>query len=311
MKQLNIMKQITNRKESPSLEKYLNDIAKYDLLGIDEEVNLFKELEILNPERKPPEELKNFDLETKVKIEKIIDQISKANLRFVVSVAKQYQHYQIPLQDLINVWNLWLLKAIYKFDYKKWFKLISYAVWWIRQSILQYIAENSTIKIPMNQNGRVNEALKFARNFEQIHGRKPTEEEIKWELSLSDTEFKNYQDAVNTQNIKSLDEKMNNDEVDDLQSLIENKNSKSPDFDIEQSTTKEAILHILSKSLTWKEKIVISMYFWIWQDRERSTEEIAEILDVSQQRVKQIKDKALKKLKRIMTLKRINDSLNE
>lgn len=312
MRQLKIRQQITNRKEGSSFEKYLSEIAKYDMLTAEEEVDLFKELELLNPERKWPEEIKDLDPETQIKIKKIIDRLSKANLRFVVSVAKQYQKSQIPLQDLINEWNIWLVKAIYRFDYTKWFKLISYAVWWIRQSILQYIAENSYIKIPMNQNGRISEVQKFVSAFQQReNGRIPTDEEIRDHFELSDTEFKNYMCAVLAKKTWSLDKKINNDDDgDDLQSILPNDWAESPDYNIIQETQANELMRILSR-LPQKEQEIITMYYWIWKEREYSLEEIAWFLDISRERVRQIRNKTLKRLKHTMLLQKMNGTLNE
>lgn len=301
MRQLKIRQQITNRKEGSSFEKYLSEIAKYDMLTAEEEVDLFKELELLNPERKWPEEIKDLDPETQIKIKKIIDRLSKANLRFVVSVAKQYQKSQIPLQDLINEWNIWLVKAIYRFDYTKWFKLISYAVWWIRQSILQYIAENSYIKIPMNQNGRISEVQKFVSAFQQReNGRIPTDEEIRDHFELSDTEFKNYMCAVLAKKTWSLDKKINNDDDGDLHDLIENKNVKSPSFDIEQSSTNELLLKVLKDKLKPTEFEIITSYYWIWKDRPKSYEEIGHEMELSRERVRQIEMRVRSKLAKIL-----------
>lgn len=316
MRQLKIRRQITNRKESTSLEKYLNDVSKFDVLKVDEEVEAFKELELLNSENKKlPDQFNEIDDETKKKIETVVDKISKANLRFVVSVAKQYQQFKIPLQDLINEWNRWMVKAIYRFDYTKWFKFISYAVWRIRQSILQHIAENSPIRIPMNQNGRINRIQKYINKIEQTEYRTPTYEEIKEEFELSDTEFKHYLDAVSAVKLKSLDEKINNDEnEDDFKSIVENVGSKRPDFDLEQQSTKEAILSALDTDLKkpnglWKPdpKEIIRLCFY----ENKTLEEIAERFDISRERVRQIRDKALKRLRSNKILQDLYNSLNE
>ena len=151
MRQLKITQRITSRHET-SLDKYLSDISKYSPLSVEEETDLFKQIEVLNPNDKEDEE----------KILKIKDKIIKANLRFVVSVAKNEMVSGMQLQDLINEWNIWLAKAVDRFDYKRWFKLISYAVWWIRQAIKQYINENtSVIRHPMNQEGLRKKVQKF------------------------------------------------------------------------------------------------------------------------------------------------------
>lgn len=316
MRQLKIRTQITNRQESTSFEKYLNDVAKCELLEIDGEVAAFKELELLNPDHKKlPDQFNEFDPVTKKKIEKVVEKISKANLRFVVSVAKQYQNYKVPLPDLVNDWNLWLVKAIYRFDYTRWFKFISYAVWWIRQSILQSIAENTTIRIPMNQNSRINEAQKIASKIEQVEGgRTLSDEEIKEKLNLSDTEFWNFLDAVFAKRVTSLDKKINDDDDDNLQSVIPDINSESPDYDIEQRSTTEAILSALDTSLKkpsdpWKPdpKEIIRLYFY----EGKTLEEIAERFDISRERVRQIRDRALKSLKHNKTLQDLHDTLNE
>lgn len=208
-----------------------------------------------------------------------------------------------------------MVKAIYRFDYTKWFKFISYAVWRIRQSILQHIAENSPIRIPMNQNGRINRIQKYINKIEQTEYRTPTDEEIKEEFELSDTEFKHYLDAVSAVKLKSLDEKINNDEnEDDFKSIVENVGSKRPDFDLEQQSTKEAILSALDTDLKkpnglWKPdpKEIIRLHFY----ENKTLEEIAERFDISRERVRQIRDKALKRLRSNKTLQDLYNSLNE
>jgi len=316
MKKLTIRTQITSCTESSSLEKYLKDLAKCNVLNVDDEVAAFKELELLNPEHKKlPDQLEEFDKETQWKIEKLVEKISKANLRFVVSVAKQYNQYKIPLQDLINEWNIWLIRAIYRFDYKRWFKFISYAVWRIRQTILQHIAENGSIRIPISQNRRINTIQKYIDTIGQTEHRTPTNEEIKKELFLNDSEFKHYLDAVSAVNLKSLDKKIYDDEdSDDLKSLIKDTSTKSPDFEIEQDSTKQAILSILDKKLKspskpWKPdpKKIIYLYYY----ENKSLQEIADYFDITREHVKQIINRSLKILKHDGTLRALFDTLNE
>jgi len=316
MRQLKIRSQITNRKESSSFEKYLSDIAKYEKLTVEEEVDLFKKLELLNPEHKWYEQINELDLETQIKIKKIVDRISEANLRFVVSVAKQYQQFGIPLTDLINEWNGWMLKAIYRYDYTRWFKFISYAVWWIRQSILKYISECSTIKRPMNQENIRRKIEKYIDKYQQEHDYLlPSEDEIKHDLHIKDTEYETYIESTKaTLSVEHLDKSINHDTDNTLYDTIENKNIESPDYNIEENTTKQAILSALDSDLKkpnnpWKPDPKKILYLYYYENK--TLEEIAECFDVSRERVRQIRDKALKTLRNNKTLQDLHNTLNE
>lgn len=273
MRQLKITKSITNR-ESPSLEKYLQEIGKVELISPEEEVEL-------------AQRIKKGD---KIALEKL----TKANLRFVVSVAKQYQHQGLSLPDLINEGNLGLIKAAEKFDETKGFKFISYAVWWIRQSILQAIAEQSRIvRIPLNKVGDLNRINKAFSKLEQEHERIPSPEELSKDIDLpKEKVLRAIQ--ISGRHI-SVDAPFKEDEDNSLLDVMENKESPVADDDLIMDSLKKEIdrtLNILSE----KERNVIESFFGIGRP-EMSLEEIGNQFGLSRERTRQIKEKAIRRLR--------------
>lgn len=322
MRPLNIAKQITNRGESPALQKYLEEIAEYPKKDIEEEVELFNMLNLLNPDNKElPKELKNFDLKTKKAIEKVVDDITKANLRFVVSVAKQYQQQNIELLDLINEWNIWLVKAIYRFDYTKWFKFISYAVWRIRQSILQHLQESKFIRYPANRWVYVNKINKFIRRFQQINLRLPEEKEVCEWCDITQEDYERYL-AVTCSKKISLDSKINPDEDDsktiwETATMSQHNSIKPTDSGIMEQTEINRVLELRLSSgseMLYKYAFVCVLKFWLnpgWINPdgigiERTDEEIVEKflergLFIKTESVRSLFDRAKKKLATILT----------
>ena len=289
----------------------MSDIAKYEPLTIDEEVDLFKELELLNPEH---EELEKLDRETQKKVLAIKTKITNANLRFVVSVAKKYQQSSIPLLDLINEWNVWLGKAIDRFDYTRWFKLISYAVWRIRQSILQFIAsESPLIRRPMNQESLRRRIQNYENRFVQENYRQPSKDEIIETLWLDEKEYEKYVDAISSFDVKSLDDTWYTDDS-SMYEIVPDTKVKSPDLDIQLDDQKTLILQVLKAKLKPNEFEIITSYFGVWKERPKSFEEIAREMDLSRERVRQIKDRVCQKLAKTLhwtELERLYQTLNE
>lgn len=273
MRQLKITKSITNR-ESPSLEKYLQEIGKVELISPEEEVEL-------------AQRIKKGD---KVALEKL----TKANLRFVVSVAKQYQHQGLSLPDLINEGNLGLIKAAEKFDETKGFKFISYAVWWIRQSILQAIAEQSRIvRIPLNKVGDLNRINKAFSKLEQEHERTPSAEELSEDIDLpKDKVLRAIQ--ISGRHI-SVDAPFKEDEDNSLLDVMENKESPVADNSLIKDSLKKEI-HRTLNVLSDKERQVIESFFGIGC-AEMSLEEIGNQFGLSRERTRQIKEKAIRRLR--------------
>ncbi len=273
MRQLKITKSITNR-ESVSLEKYLLEIGHEELLTVDEEIELAQKI------RKGDE--------------KALEKLTKANLRFVVSVAKQYQNKGLSLPDLINEGNLGLIKAARKFDETRGFKFISYAVWWIRQSILQAIAEQSRmVRLPLNQVGSVNKIRKALSKFEQEHERQPSIREIAEDVDLPEEKVAETLHASATH--VSMDAPFSGNEENNLLDVIPNLNSPSADKHlVDESLYKE--IESAVKVLSPREKEIIFAFFGINQ-REMSLEEIGEMTGLTRERVRQIKEKAIKHLR--------------
>lgn len=274
MRQLKISKSITNR-EMASLDKYLSDIAREEMVTPEEEVHL-------------AQRIKNGD---KVALERLV----RANLRFVVSVAKQYQNQGISLPDLINEGNVGLIKAAQRFDETKGFKFISYAVWWIRQSILQAVAEQSRlVRLPMNQVGYLSKIKKTSSRLEQLYHRQPTVKEIADELDLPvDKVIAAYR--MNTKEV-SMDAPVNEDDDMSLIDTIIPDGNTSADDGISRKFD-NAEIHRSMSVLTDKEREIINLYFGIDVTHNYTLEEIAYRMDLTRERVRQIKDKALKKLK--------------
>jgi len=275
MKQLKITKQVTNR-ESLSLDKYLHEISKYDLITAEEEAKL-------------AEKIRSGDFNA-------LDKLIKANLRFVVSVAKQYQNQGLTLPDLINEGNIGLIKAANRFDETKGFKFISYAVWWIRQSILQALAEHSRIvRLPLNKITTSNKVHRTFFELLQKFHREPSIQEIADELKIAP---KDVQKVINKsdKNI-SMDAPINEDEKMNLYNIIINDNSDSPEKElIKQSLTAE--LKRVLATLPFREAEIIKQYYGIEMQHPLTLEEIGANFDITRERVRQLKSRTLKILKR-------------
>lgn len=274
MRQLKISKQITNR-ESQSLDKYLQEIGKVDLLTPDEEVELAKRI-------------KEGD---QIALEKL----TKANLRFVVSVAKQYQNQGLSLGDLINEGNLGLIKAAQRFDETRGFKFISYAVWWIRQSILQALAEQSRIvRLPLNRVGSLNKISKTFSELEQKYEREPSPEELAEVLDVTTAE------VVDTMKISgrhvSMDAPFVQGEENSLLDVLENDTEETPDSGLMNDSLRREVQRALS-TLTQREADVITLYFGLNGEHSMTLEEIGEKFNLTRERVRQIKEKAIRRLR--------------
>ena len=273
MRQLKITQSITNR-ESASLDKYLQEIGHEELISVEEEVELAQRI------RKGDR--------------KALEKLTKANLRFVVSVAKQYQNKGLSLPDLINEGNLGLIKAAEKFDETRGFKFISYAVWWIRQSILQAIAEQSRIvRLPLNQVGSVNKINKIANRFEQEHERRPSADEIGDFVDLPEEKI---EDAlkVNTRHA-SMDAPFADGEENSLLDILPNNDSPDTDFELVMESLRNEINRALL-TLNERERHIIEAFFGINQP-EMTLEEIGEKFGLTRERVRQIKEKAIRRLR--------------
>lgn len=274
MRQLKITKQVTNR-EAASLDKYLQEIGKIDLLTADEEVELARKI-------------KQDDY---VALNKLI----RGNLRFVVSVSKQYQNQGLTLPDLINEGNLGLIKAAKRFDETKGFKFISYAVWWIRQSILQALAEQARIvRLPLNKIGSINKINQVFTRLEQEFERTPTAEEIAKELDLAPKEIK--QIMNNTGHHVSMDAPLLQDEDNNLYDIMLSKDSISPEKNLLKESLNKEIERVLS-TLTHREAEIIRLYYGLSYKNAFTLEEIGEKFDLTRERVRQIKGKVIKVLR--------------
>lgn len=274
MRQLKIVKSITNR-ESASFEKYLQEIGKEEMITSAEEVVLAVQIRAGD--------------------KKALDKLTRANLRFVVSVAKQYQNQGLSLPDLINEGNLGLIKAAKKFDETRGFKFISYAVWWIRQSIMQAIAEQSRIvRLPLNQIGRSNKVLKALSRLEQILEREASREEIAAEIKITPQEISEVMHVPNRH--VSLDAQLAVSDDTTLYDMIENPDSPSPTAGLNLESLQKELERSLS-ILTDREKDVVKMFFGVGGEHPLSLEEIGEKFDLTKERVRQIKEKAIRRLK--------------
>ncbi len=273
MRQLKITKSITNR-ESESLEKYLQEIGKEDMISVEEEVELAQRI------RKGDR--------------KALERLTKANLRFVVSVAKQYQNQGLALPDLINEGNVGLIKAAEKFDETRGFKFISYAVWWIRQSILQAIAEQSRIvRLPLNQVGSVNKINRMLNRFEQVNERRPSIEEISQETNLPEEKVDEAMSA-NTRHV-SVDAPFAEGDEGSLLDVLVNDSSPMADKKLVQESLQAEIKQAL-RVLNDRERHVIEAFFGI-NGPELTLEEIGEKYGLTRERVRQIKEKAIRRLR--------------
>jgi len=273
MRQLKITKSITNR-ESASLDKYLQEIGKEELITVEEEVEL-------------AQRIKKGD-------QKALEKLTKANLRFVVSVAKQYQNQGLSLPDLINEGNLGLIKAAEKFDETRGFKFISYAVWWIRQSILQALAEQSRIvRLPLNQVGSLNKINKAYSRFEQENERKPSAEELSTVLDLPAEKISDTL-RVSGRHI-SVDAPFVEGEANSLLDVLINDDSPNADHSLINESLSKEIDRALA-TLTEREQDIIKLFFGIGCS-EMTLEEIGEKFGLTRERVRQIKEKAIRRLR--------------
>ena len=273
MRQLKITKSITNR-ESASLEKYLQEIGHERMISTDEEVAL-------------AQRIKQGDSSA-------LEELTRANLRFVVSVAKQYQNQGLSLPDLINEGNLGLIKAAQRFDETRGFKFISYAVWWIRQSILQAIAEQSRlVRLPLNQVGSVNKVNRAANKFEQVYERRPSAEELASDVNLPE---KKVERAMKSHSRHvSVDAPFADDDGGSLLDVLPNGNIPDTDRPLIQESLREEVSRVLMH-LSDRERAVIEAYFGLGQP-ELTLEEIAEKYGLTRERVRQIKEKAIRRLR--------------
>jgi RNA polymerase primary sigma factor len=274
MRQLKITKQVTNR-ETASLDKYLQEICKVELITADEEVELAQRI--------------------KAGDQRALEKLTKANLRFVVSVAKQYQNQGLTLPDLINEGNLGLIKAAQRFDETRGFKFISYAVWWIRQSILQALAEQSRIvRLPLNKIGSINKINKAYASLEQQHERPPSAEEIATKLEMSEMDVK--ESLRNSGRHVSMDAPLVEGEDSNLYDVLNSDDSPNPDDDLMVDSLRTEIERSLA-TLTPREGDVIRLYFGLNGQHPLTLEEIGEKFDLTRERVRQIKEKAIRRLK--------------
>ena len=274
MRQLKITKQVTNR-ETASLDKYLQEIGKVDLIPADEEVELAQKI--------------------KAGDQRALEKLTKANLRFVVSVAKQYQNQGLTLPDLINEGNLGLIKAAQRFDETRGFKFISYAVWWIRQSILQALAEQSRIvRLPLNKIGSINKINKMYALLEQSNERPPTAEEIAKELDMTVNDVR--ESMKNSGRHLSMDAPLVEGEDSNLYDVLRSGESPNPDRNLIQESLRTEIERSL-ETLTPREADVVRLYFGLGDQHPMTLEEIGETFDLTRERVRQIKEKAIRRLK--------------
>ncbi|MCO5249201.1 MAG: RNA polymerase sigma factor RpoD/SigA [Chitinophagales bacterium] len=275
MRQLKITKSITNR-ESQSLEKYLQEIGKVDLLTPDEEVDL-------------AQKIKQGD-------QRALEDLTKANLRFVVSVAKQYQNQGLTLSDLINEGNLGLIKAAQRFDETRGFKFISYAVWWIRQSILQALAEQSRIvRLPLNKVGSLNKINRAFSQLEQEFEREPSADELADLLEINPDEVETTL-SVAARHV-SVDAPFQEGEENSLLDVLENTNLPKTDSKLEYMESLRKEIDRSLSTLTERQSEVIKYYFGIGIEHPMSLEDIGERFTLTRERVRQIKDKAINKLR--------------
>ncbi|MCO5248107.1 MAG: RNA polymerase sigma factor RpoD/SigA [Chitinophagales bacterium] len=276
MRQLKINSRITNR-DSYSIDRYLFDISKYPLLKEEEEVALTKRI-------------KKGD-------QTALDDLVRANLRFVVSVAKQYQNQGLALNDLINEGNLGLIKAAARFDETKGFKFISYAVWWIRQSILHaLVSQSRLIRLPLNRVAEINKLKKISEEFEQEHQREPSIYEIAESSSLSEVDIENIEKY--NQPVISLNQTIHEDEDESLDSFIADESSESPDAKLVQEALKIQMKYTLN--ILTNRELEILEYCYGLNDKSKiySMDEIGERLSLTRERVRQLRNKSIRKLRK-------------
>jgi RNA polymerase primary sigma factor len=269
------LSQRQSNRENQSLDKYLQEIGEVPLLAPAEEIQLARRI-------------KQSDQEA-------LEKLTKANLRFVVSVAKQYQNQGLTLGDLINEGNLGLIKAAKRFDETRGFKFISYAVWWIRQSILQALAEQSrVVRLPLNRVGALNKIGKAFSNLEQEFEREPSASEIAEELEMTPFEVSDTL-KISGRHL-SMDAPFSQGEDNRLLDVIHNDRQPSPDNDLMQESLKNEVERALS-TLTHRESEVVKLYFGLEQEHPLTLEEIGEQFNLTRERVRQIKEKAIKRLR--------------
>ena len=276
MRQLKIATQITNR-DSQAVEKYLQEISKIPMITPEEETILAQKI--------------------KMGDQRALERLTTANLRFVVSVAKQYQHQGLSLSDLINEGNLGLIKAAQRFDETKGFKFISYAVWWIRQSILQALAEQSRIvRLPLNKIGSINKINKTFSKLEQEYEREPSPAEIAVMLEITEQEVK--ESMKNTGRHVSMDAPLTtgDDNAGSMYDVMQAEDSPSPEFGLLNESLRREIERALH-TLTSREADVVRLYFGLSGEHAMTLEEIGEKFDLTRERVRQIKEKAIRRLK--------------
>ncbi len=274
MRQLKITKQVTNR-ETASLDKYLQEIGKVDLITAEEEVELAQRI--------------------KAGDDRALEKLTNANLRFVVSVAKQYQNQGLTLPDLINEGNLGLIKAAKRFDETRGFKFISYAVWWIRQSILQALAEQSrVVRLPLNKIGTINKINKAYALLEQNNERPPSPEEIAKELDMTVNDVK--ESLKNSGRHVSMDAPLVEGEDSNLYDVLNFGESPNPDKQLIHESLQKEIERAL-ETLTTREADVLRLYFGLNNQQPMTLEEIAQIFGLTRERVRQIKEKGVRRLK--------------
>jgi RNA polymerase primary sigma factor len=276
MRQLKISKQVTNR-ETASLDKYLQEIGRVDLINAEEEVDLARKI--------------------KQNDQAALGKLVNANLRFVVSVSKQYQNQGLSLPDLINEGNLGLIKAAQRFDETRGFKFISYAVWWIRQSILQALAEQSRIvRLPLNKIGSINKINKTFARLEQEYEREPSADEIAAALELSPEDIK--EALRNTGRHVSMDAPLatGDENTSNMYDVMQSEDTPSPEGSLISESLRKEIERALS-TLTAREADVVRLYFGLNGEHALTLEEIGERFDLTRERVRQIKEKAIRRLK--------------
>lgn len=275
MRQLKISKSITNR-ESQSIEKYLQEIGKEDLLTPEEEVNLAQRIRAGD--------------------QTALEKLTRANLRFVVSVAKQYQNNSLSLNDLINEGNLGLVKAAQKFDETRGFKFISYAVWWIRQSIIQALAEHSRlVRLPLNKVGSLTKINKAFSDLEQKYQREPTPEELAELLEITIEEVEATL-GISARHV-SMDAPFTDGESNALIDVLNNPNAEKTDLHLDYKESLSLETERTLASLTEREREVIKLFFGIGVEHPMTLEDIGESLGITRERIRQIKDKAITKLR--------------
>ena len=269
------LSQKQNNRENQSLDKYLQEIGEVPLLTPEEEIHLARRI-------------KKSDQES-------LEKLTKANLRFVVSVAKQYQNQGLTLGDLINEGNLGLIKAAKRFDETRGFKFISYAVWWIRQSILQALAEQSrVVRLPLNRVGALNKIGKAFSNLEQEYEREPSASEIAEELEMTPFEVSDTL-KISGRHL-SMDAPFSQGEDNRLLDVIQNDRQPAPDSNLMQESLRKEVDRALS-TLTRREAEVVKLYFGLDQEHPLTLEEIGEQFSLTRERVRQIKEKAIKRLR--------------